>query len=39
MSTEAEDSSPQILLLAPPFEARGICAYTVRLARGLLKRG
>lgn len=39
MSTEAEDSSPQILLLAPPFEARGICAYTVRLARGLRKRG
>jgi hypothetical protein len=39
MSTEAEHSPPEILLLAPPFEARGICAYTVRLARGLLKRG
>ena len=28
-----------ILLLAPPFEARGICAYTVRLARGLARLG
>lgn len=29
----------KILLLAPPFEARGICAYTVRLARGLTRQG
>lgn len=28
----------KILLLAPRFEARGICAYTVRLARGLGRR-
>lgn len=28
-----------VLLLAPPFETRGICAYTVRLARGLSQRG
>jgi len=39
MSTEAVHPATEILLLAPPFEARGICAYTVRLARGLRKRG
>jgi glycosyltransferase involved in cell wall biosynthesis len=39
MSTEAAHPVPEILLLAPPFEARGICAYTVRLARGLRSRG
>jgi len=39
MSTEPHSEPPGILLLAPPFEARGICAYTVRLARGLRRRG
>jgi glycosyltransferase involved in cell wall biosynthesis len=39
MSTEADHPARDILLLAPPFEARGICAYSVRLARGLGKRG